>query len=451
MQIELSRQLIRLASAATCFLLAACGTMAEAQSGLLLGLHRECGEGPCETEYRTLWIAPQAGTLQIMELPDLIVPRMTGFWRVGVRSYCHPKGTKYGADYDIWSNVAFFAKPVSQRPIVQGLVECPEPVQTPDAAQRSCEDADYDDGEDGIDVQFVNRDYISLRKWARNGPCAPHPDGSDFWSVQRLGDSAMTPIPYSDIEGKGASDEYERRAADALIDQNSRDNDEGRKVRLGEGDTEDDKEIRKSFPNWSTMNQVQKVAAMGAKDDSCFPKHDDKEWYIARNHGQWSAHGSFDTHRLCGVLVDFELPFHARFAAPAMAPISLDAIRNRITIKDVSDLKTVKGVKDLFWSPNHEFLVVLINMDKSCIGNPYRDCLPRESDPEHAIQTLLQVYSPHGQDLGKPVISMQLKEFEGPVMAEWATGSNVARWSAELKKIKTQGVVKPLLSLSPHP
>ena len=456
MRMQLFWHWMRLASAAACFLFAAYGTIALAQSGLLLGLHRECDEGHCETDNRTLWIAPQAGIFQIMELPDLIVPRKTGFWRVGVRLYCYPKGAEKDATKDLWSNVALFAVPVNQRPVVHGLVQCPvlaqisAMAQDPDAEERRC-GGNLDDGEVGIDVEFVNGDYLSLRKWSRNGSCAVHPDGSDLWSVQRLGDAAMTPIPYGDIEGKGASDEYARRAASALIDQNSLDNADGHIVPLGEGDTDEDKEIRKSFPNWSSMNGVEKVTAMQTLDEACFPKHDDKEWHIARSHGLWSAFGGFDTHRLCGVAVDFDLPFHASFAAPAAAPISLDAIKNRITIKDVSDLKTIKGVIDVMWSPNHEFLVVFIDVNKACVSNSIDVCFPRKSEPEFASQTLLQVYSPRGQDLGKPVISMPLKEFEWPVMAEWATGSNVARWTTELKKIKAQGVVKPLLSSSSHP
>jgi hypothetical protein len=39
----------------------------------------------------------------------------------------------------------------------------------------------------------------------------------------------------------------------------------------------------------------------------------------------------------------------------------------------------------------------------------------------------------------------------GPIMAEWATGGNVARWTAELTKIKAQGVVRPLLTASQKP
>jgi hypothetical protein len=39
----------------------------------------------------------------------------------------------------------------------------------------------------------------------------------------------------------------------------------------------------------------------------------------------------------------------------------------------------------------------------------------------------------------------------GPIMAEWATGANVERWSTELSKIKAQGVVRPLLSAPQKP
>jgi hypothetical protein len=449
MQMKSFWHLIRSAPAATCFLFAVCGVMAKAQSGLLLGLHRGCGEEGCETEYRTLWIAPQAGTLQIMELPDLIVPRKTGFWRVGTRFYCDPDEVKNEPHKAPSPDGAFFAAPVNQQPIVYGVVQCPAHVQYLDT-EGVCGD-NVPSGANGINISFVNDTYISLNSWGRTD-CGAHPDGSDQWSVQRLGNSARGPIAYGEIEGKGAIDEYERRAAHALIDQNSGLVGNGHSVPLGEGDNEEDKEIRKSIPNWSTMDDVQKVAAMEAEQIGCVPENDDKEWYIARNRGQWRAHGFVTTHRLCGYFVDFDLPLHASFRGPAAGPISPDAIKNRITIKDVFDLKTIKGVKDLFWSPDHKLLVVLINTEKACISNPSRICLPRELDPEDLDQTsLLQVYSPHGQDLGKPVISMQLREFEGPVMAEWSTGDNVAQWTAELKEIQAQGVVKPLLSSSSHP
>jgi len=435
--------------AAACLLFAACGTMAEAQAGLLLGLHRECGEEGCATEYRTLWIAPQAGTVQIMELPDLIVPRKTGFWRVGTRFYCDPDELKREPHKQPSPDGAFFAAPVNQRPAVYGVAQCPAHVQYLNT-QGVCGD-NVPDGATGINISFVNDEYVSLDSWGRTD-CGGHPDSLDQWSVQRLGDSPRVPIAYGEVEGSLASNEYEWRAADALIENASQHDADGHTIPLGDGNTEEDKEIRENFPNWSKMTKLDKVTVMQTLDDGCFPKHDDREWYIKRDREQWRAYGSFHTNRLCGVEVDFELPLHASFAAPATGPITLDVIKNRITMKDVPDLKTIKGVKDLFWSPNYEFLVVLVNTDKACISSPFNHCNPQDLDPEYLDQTsLLQVYEPHGQDLGKPVISLPLKDFEEPVMAEWAIGSNVTQWTAELKKIKAQGVVKPALSSSPHP
>jgi len=460
-QMGLFSHLIVSAVAASCLLLMGFGTVAEAQSGLLLGLSRPCDEKSCEPPARSLWIAPQAGTLQIMELPDLIVPRKTGFWRVGTRFYCDPKELKNDPHREPSPDGVLFAAPVNQRPIVYGVAQCPVHVQYLDTESATGDKVPY--GASGIDVRFVNDEYISLDYWGRTD-CCVHPDASTESRVERLGDPARNPIPYGDFEDKRASDEYELfsvlglgasndyewRAADALLENASRTSDNGSKVPLGEGDTEEDKEIRENFPNWSGMPEVYKVIVMQTLNDGCFPKHDDREWHITRNHGQWSAYGSFDTHRLCGAGVNFRLPFHAKFTAPQEAPVTLGAIQDRIEINDAI-IKTIKGVIDVFWSPNHEFLAVLIDMEKDCVSNLVNICQPWNQEAEFADKTLLQVYFPLGQDLGKPVISMQLKEFEMPVMDEWATGSNVARWTAELKKIKAQGVVKPLLSSSPHP
>jgi hypothetical protein len=87
--------------------------------------------------------------------------------------------------------------------------------------------------------------------------------------------------------------------------------------------------------------------------------------------------------------------------------------------------------------PNQEMVVVLAGLSKPGPGFTF------------PAQTSLEVFSPRGQDLGKPVMTLSLMDFEGPVMAESATGSEVARWTTELMKIKAQGVVKPLPAASP--
>ena len=58
-----------------------------AQSAVLIGLHVEVqddGNGPPPSSYRTLLITFRYGKAQLAaDLPDLIVPRKDGFWRVG--------------------------------------------------------------------------------------------------------------------------------------------------------------------------------------------------------------------------------------------------------------------------------------------------------------------------------------------------------------------------------
>ena len=60
---------------------------APAQSAVLIGLHvntRDDGNGKQPSSYRTFLITFRDGKAQLAaDLPDLIVPRKDGFWRVG--------------------------------------------------------------------------------------------------------------------------------------------------------------------------------------------------------------------------------------------------------------------------------------------------------------------------------------------------------------------------------
>lgn len=383
---------------------------APGQSGLLLGLSRVCFQGPCKSPERTLWIAPQGGAVKILEISDLVVPRSDGFWRVGVRTYCDPtgeddvSGKNHAAVVD-----ALFMLPVSQRPIVDGLGVCPK--DTDDACSRK-----------SYSIEFVNPDYIALAE-NEGYECGAHPGGYGSWSVSRLGDPDVTPLSYSSIEGKGAEEEYSRGAAHALLSEGPES-----PGPPSPSDLEAEKELEARHPTWSKMTEEEKVAALVEEDNGCVPAHDDTQWYIKRMPGRWGADGAFYTARLCGVSVDFELPFHAVFAGPIKAPIPLESIQ-----------KQVPDAYDAFWSPQGDLLIVLVADVK---GTPV--------DPDPFKYSLL-VFQPHGAELEKPLLTLQLLPTEQPVMAEWATGKNVARWTAELTKIKTRGFQEPLLSINQKP
>jgi hypothetical protein len=53
-----------------------------------------------------------------------------------------------------------------------------------------------------------------------------------------------------------------------------------------------------------------------------------------------------------------------------------------------------------------------------------------------------------GVESGKSVRTLPLKKYEKVVMVEWATGSNVARWTAEVRRLRAAGPVRPLVRRS---
>jgi hypothetical protein len=53
-------------------------------SGVLIGLRSQKGETDTKRyNYRTLWITQYKGKLSFTEVPDILVPRKTGFWKMG--------------------------------------------------------------------------------------------------------------------------------------------------------------------------------------------------------------------------------------------------------------------------------------------------------------------------------------------------------------------------------
>jgi hypothetical protein len=417
---------VRAVCVAAGLLLASGGVTVRAQAGLLLGL----------SGGRTLWIAPQGGAVEFMEIPDLIVPRRDGFWRVGVRTYCEwetlddfnqepgnsgskkePGDSANNGAYstqDVW-----FAGPVSERPEARGffeddfrdLIACPKQLKDDDTCAT-----------DNYGVAFVTSEYISLVE-QEEGMCPgnAHPSAGEAGIVGRLDDHAAARIAYSDMEGAGASAAFRDAADDAQVEHEVGYPQEAET--LGK--------MRAKYPKWDSMTSQEKVAAVGeTAEDFCGGDTNEQDWYFERDDGQWIAHSTVDLPHVCGDYLPFDLPFHAPFPAPFTGPISLDAIR-----------KQVPDAYDAVWSPKKEMVVVLAGQIKV-------DKMTGERTSAHAS---LEVFLPHGQDLGKRVATLATGEATGPVMAEWATGPNVARWTAELTKIKAQGVVNPRLPESPKP
>jgi len=326
---------------------------------------------------------------QVAALPDLIVPRQDGFWRLGVRTNC----TAY--DWMLSKRDHLFAVPVNQRPVVQGGVACADATEealknydrlmtTKKVARRGKKDEREADDFDianakmhgaaalcestSVEIKFANPRYIA-ELHSYNVECGVHPDGSYSYHMVRF-ESPAEPVPVSSGVGVKASEHYLKMAQQAVSDN---------------------------------------AEEQGDKS-GCGVDLDDKGWYIFRDKGRWLARGEIFIHRLCGA-VDFNLPatFTQAVGIHENALFSLSTLR-----------KSVPEAKDAFWSPRHDLLVVMTDSE-------------------------FRVFKPAGAKLGPSVLTIPREELEVPVMAEWALGSSVARWSSELIKLQQQTLPEPLV------
>jgi len=149
-----------------------------------------------------------------------------------------------------------------------------------------------------------------------------------------------------------------------------------------------------------------------AQGSQCYepPRVDERNWQITRRQGHWAAEGWAETARTCGYGVNFaiHLPLPESVVGYDRLPAGWDRLKH-----------SIPGLFDAFCSPTGDILVATTEME------------------------LLVYRLDHGK-LGRIILRrtwthLQLDSREGRnnlpmVMAQWATGPNVARWTRELPK-----------------
>ena len=165
-------------------------------TGLLLGYHTGA-------EYRTMLLVLSADTaLVVADVPDLIVPRAQGFWRVGVETLCSHDGT----------HEVIWQAPIEATPTMRDT-PCPLPrteldpdsmvmiEPTPEDLER-CE-------QNETAILFVSSSHIAERAHHRQTEyCEPRGNRHrDVSRVRLLGDTM--PVSLTDLFGDTATAEYE--------------------------------------------------------------------------------------------------------------------------------------------------------------------------------------------------------------------------------------------------
>ena len=234
-----------------------------ARLGLLIGLHHRGGDATGETTsggLRTLWIQGTArGTIAApVELANLLVPRRSGFWRVGLYGECAEE--RELVDDRDGATVAdhVWAAPVGREPELRlerdDVGFHPLPCRT-----RKL----YCINDWTTTVFWISPEYASL-DMGQQGGCGAHPDASFDFTVRSLSDLSR-PLSVGQALGQSAGDA-----------------------------------LRRSY------QQARREEEM-VHEPECFESADFKadSWHIEREEGTWKAVGWTTTDRLCGVGFDY--------------------------------------------------------------------------------------------------------------------------------------------------
>ena len=256
----------------TLLLLAQAAPIATPSAGVLVGVHRlhdfmmdrPGAPPPAAGDLRTIWlpITRGASVSTPIELGDLLLPRRSGFWQLGLLGTCaeephldaddKPRGTEtYVSDY-LW------AVPAGRQPRMAADAVRSEP----DEVVGPCTSRDVHCAADGRTTLFwVWPEYVSLNRGRETG-CGVHPDASFEYSVSTI-DALHTRLTIGDVLGAPIERRFERAFRTAA-------------------------------------REAQAVTDCG--EPAAFQPD---SWHVERQPGGWKAEGWSDTHRLCGYGVDF--------------------------------------------------------------------------------------------------------------------------------------------------
>jgi hypothetical protein len=140
----------------TCALVAVGTTSASGQSGVLIGVAKPGG-------YETLWIVRDASRPLHATIPDLLVPRADGWWRVGTAPICPTGGPEDETMNVLWRVRADSAPVIAEICHELPRGELPLPIYADDSVARDslskelvrCSWSE-------IDIKFVSPEYLAI-------------------------------------------------------------------------------------------------------------------------------------------------------------------------------------------------------------------------------------------------------------------------------------------------
>jgi hypothetical protein len=348
--------------------------------------------------YETLWIVRDASGAHIAAtLPDIIVPRNSGFWRIGIEHTCQ-RTPAIRDDLSNRGNISTadfpYAVPVGQAPVV----ELEFPVCDAQTAKRLFDDS-------------YNPEFV------------PEPD------------SEHPPDPNAPSECGWANRWFESVLPDLISVSYFQDVSEACEPQGGN----DYKEIWVQSPDdvfpfvGPAQQQIPFDVVFGAaghrawihavsggqpEGDSCIADNPDEDmqqtgWSLKHVNGEWRTHAFTQVGRVCAASGDPKVVVPRTLTHATPLPIPWAALE-----------KQLPGISDAYVAPGASVLLAVQS---------------KKDDPvsEEGQTVAVALYDFSGNKLGAKLLGLPATKI---VMAEWATGRFVQSWTESLSALQNQGL-----------
>jgi hypothetical protein len=347
--------------------------------------------------YETLWIVRDGSGAHIAaKLPDIVVPRKSGFWRLGIAHMCQlarPATNDSNDHGNIRTDEVAYATPVLQRPVVEiGNHECDaktkarlfddsydaDYVPDPDKSPAPAPDAPTECGWTYRWFESVLPDLVSVSMF-QGAPESCTSEGGNLYNeiwVQKPDDPFpvigpdKAQIPFDVLFGAASHDAWLR-------------------------------------------------AVSGGKPgaDSCVGYDDSQDmqqtgWALVHAHGEWRTRAFVQVGRVCAATGDPKMMVPRSVTHATPPPVAWGELQ-----------KQMPGIWDAYFSPNGSVILAI-----------------QATQPETFEQpriTTVALYAFSGGRIGEKLLDLPPTKI---VMVEWATGRFVENWTRTLEEVQTKGL-----------
>jgi hypothetical protein len=357
-----------LARGAGLLVLLAAGTrpvwsQARPAAGVLVGLRYQSPADPgmdSAASFRTLWLAPRGDGLAVAaEIPQLIVPRRTGFWRLGVLETCRQEESELlGGGYSLDRTQSLWAVSLDHEPAVR--------VGSEGETVGPCRREPVVCGDERVAVvEFVWPDHVSLDNGIIYG-CGLRPEPEVVYAVRRLDDLEERGVAIGEALGPNGSA--------ALL----RGYERGKRDHLAGRDDGWDCDVRSP---------------------------DERNWHVVHREGEWRVFGWADGHRLCGYGFDFPIAIAppvalvGRAGGPGLTP----------ALKEL-----IPEVRDAFRLPDADLVLAVTDSALLLVRGESPPLLRVPLRPWEAVVMVEWATSDHAARWSRELAALAVRDFPPP-------------------------------------